>query len=263
MARKLQWNSIALFSAVFCVALAARLLSLILDPMPQRDAVLYLFLAERWQETGDYAQAIAGGTIVPPLPLFTIVKLMDWGLPSEIAGRGIALFLGSMIPVLGYYISYKIFKDALIAGISAFFFIFHPVLISYSIQPLRENYYLFFLCLTIIAAINGIKNKRVQDWGLCGIFLAFSVYSRYESLELLIFIPLILFYLHFKKKITFKKTLSQLFVLFAANAMTTILLLSITGNDISFITKISKYSDKLIQQNNVRDYIQIDSKDLK
>lgn len=259
MRNKLKWNSILVLSAIFSVALAARLLHLILDPLLQRDGALYLFLAERWQETGNYAQTIAGGTVVPPFPVFTIMKMVAWGFPSEIAGRSIALFLGSLVPILGYCISYMLFKNVWLSGISVVFFIFHPVLISYSIQPLRENYYLFFLGLTIISIIKGLKDKRITDWVLCGFFLSFSIYSRYESLEQLVFCPLILFYLVMRKKLILKKAIVFLCAFFLTNIGTSVFLLSITNFDSSFITKISKYSDKIIQKNHVRSFIQIDS----
>lgn len=233
------------------------MLSLILDPMLQRDAALYLSLAERWQETGEYVQTMADGTVVPPFPLYTIMKLMNWGLDSEIAGRSIALFLGAMIPVLGYIVSYLIFNDVLVSGISTVLFIFHPTLISYSIQPLRENYYLFFLGLTIVAGIKGIKDHKIKDWGLCGVFLSFSIFSRYESMEMLIVFPLLLLILFFSRKTNLKKTATLLFAFFATNILTSGVLLSITDFDLSFITKISEYKKRMIEQNNVRDYFQI------
>lgn len=256
---KKNWNSLAFLSALFVVALTARLFSLILDPLLQRDAASYLLLAERWQETGDYAQTLVGGvTPVPPLPLFTIVKMMDLGFQSEIGGRSIALFLGAMIPILGYYISYIVFKNSLISAISTLILIFHPNLVSYSIQPLRENFYLLFLGLTSIAFIKGIKYKKIKDWGLCGMILAFAVYSRYEALELLFFCPLVLLILWFKKKLSFKATTRFLCVLFMSFFATSVLLLSITNFNISFISKILEYHERATLLNDVHSLIQND-----
>lgn len=249
----------AVLSAIFLVALAARLLCMILEPLLQRDAALYLTLTERWHETGDYAETIVTGIIEPPFPLFTIKKMMDWGIPVEIAGRSIALFLGSMIPVIGYCISCKVFKDALISGISTLLFILHPALVSYSVQPLRESFYLFFWGLTVMEAINGIVYGRYKDWMLCGVFLAFGFYCRYESLELLAFCPMVVCYMVFKNKLRIRKAMMFLFVFFFSMAATGVLLLNITDFDLSFITKISTYSDRMIEQTNVREFIQIDT----
>lgn len=256
--RKPGWNNTGVLTAIFLAALSARLLKLILDPMLLRDSALYLTLAERWSETGEYVQTIAKGTIIPPLPLYLNVKLMDCGFSAETAGRSIGLFFGSMIPVLGYIIAYKTFKTLFVSGIAGLLLIFHPVLVSYSIQPLRENSYLFFLGLMIIAGIHGIRHRDAIAWGACGVFLSFASYCRYEALEFLLFVPLILLYLLLRRVIGRKRFIIFLCVFFATNIATFFLMLSITNYDISFIKKTSKYSDRIIRQNNVRDFFQND-----
>ena len=223
-----------------------------------RDSARYLILAERWHETGEYIQIIKEGVIVPPLPIFCVVKLMSCGFSAEVAGRSINLFLGAMITDLGYQIAHKAFKDKLLSAFTALLLIFHPILISYSIQPLRENCYLFFLGLAILETISGIKEKKIQNWGMCGVYLSFGLFCRYEAAEMLVICSSILVFLFYKKVIDLRKLACLLGVFLITNIATTSLLLSVTNYDISFLTKVSKYSDKIIQQTNVRDFIQND-----
>ena len=237
---KTQWNRTALFFAVFLLALTVRLLKLITDPMLLRDSALYLALAEKWQKTGSYAQTIIGGTIIPPLPLFSIVKATEYGLDSEIAGRSIALFLGAIIPVLGYIISYKLSHRIELSLISALILILHPTLISYSIQPLRENYYLFFLGLVFITLINGIKTKKMKDWGLSGILIAFAAFCRYEALEFILLIPAIAYFV-FRTSRNKYNTIKPVMFFFLAFILTSVSLLSMVGFDMNFVKKILVY----------------------
>lgn len=239
--KKIQWNSMLIYAAIYTVALAARLLKMGLDPMLQRDSALYLILAEKWHETGNYCQAIETGTIVPPLPLFAIVKAMDLGLDSEIAGRSTALFLGAMIPVLGYIISYKIIHKTELSLICAILLILHPTLISYSIQPLRENFYLFFIGLSIIAVTNGIRTKRMEDWCTSGTLTAFAVFCRYEAAEFLIFFPVVTAYLFLKTNNRLSNSIRSMAIFYLSFILTSILLLSIVNFNVSFITKTTSY----------------------
>ena len=233
---KIKWNNIAVLSAIFLFSLATRELKLVLDPMLQRDSVLYLTLAETWQETGVYAETI--GTVVPPFHLFTIVKMMDLGLNAEVAGRSLSLFLGAMIPVLGYIISYNIFKDITTSLIGVLCLSLHPTLVAYSIQPLRENYYIFMLGLIIIFIIYGIKKRSLAEWGLCGCVTAIAVFCRYEALELFflyLFIGLVLF---FNKKTSAKRFVVAVFIVLLTFILTSLILISITDGDITFIKSI-------------------------
>ena len=241
--KRIDRKCMVFMSTIYVIALAVRLLKLIIDPLLQRDAALYLSLSEMWQTSGNYSQSIASGTIVPPFPLFIFVKMIDYGFDAEIGGRSVSLVLSSLIPVLGSVISFKLFKNSLITIITTFILIVHPVLLSYSIQPLRENFYLFFWGVTILAAINGIKNKRMKDWGICGLFLSLSFFCRYEALEGLIIYPILIVYLFLMKKINRKNAIVSLIVFFATTFLSSILLLATIDFDLTFIKNISKYSN--------------------
>ena len=238
---------------IFCCSLAFRVIKLILDPLLLRDSALYLFYSDIWYNTNNYSEITNIDTTVPPFPLFTIKEMMKMGFNSEITGRSISLFLGSLIPVLGYVIAKRCFKDKRIALITSIIFIIHPTLISYSIQPLRENYYLFFLELTIIEAINGIAKRSFISWFLCGCFLSITFFCRYEALEMIIIYSSLILFLSFKKKYTKRATLGNLASFYIACALTAALLLSITDYDLSFIKRVSRYKGNLFHEYNIGD----------
>ena len=191
---KKDWT-IVIVTGFYLISLTVRIIKLILDPVLLRDSAAYLKLAEIWYNSGDYLQTTVNSFVVPPLPIYTIRKMMEWEYSSEVAGRSIALFLNSMLPVLGYIALSKLFKSKAIRFTGVLFLLLHPSLVSYSIQPLRENYYLFFSGLTIIAVIHAIQKNSLKDWGICGVLSAFTFFCRYEALELLLICPVILLFL--------------------------------------------------------------------
>ena len=242
-------NQLPLYVIIFLIALTARIIKLILDPVIMRDSVLYLGLSEIWQITGEYSQTIVNDAIIPPLPLIAIKEVMACGFGSVVAGRSLSLFLGSLIPVLGYIIAIKLFRDKIIAIICTTVFILHPNLVSYSIHPLRENYYLFFSGIAIIGIINAVKNKSIIDWVAVGIFASFAMYCRYEALEFTLICPLIILCSCLKKRISAKKLIRSLAAFFVGYAVTFTILLSVIDFDLSFVKKISHYGQEMVPEN--------------
>ena len=160
---------------------------------------------------------------------------MDLGLNAEVAGRSLGLFLGAMIPVLGYIISYNIFKDITTSLIGVLCLSFHPTLVAYSIQPLRENHYMFMLGLIIIFIIYGIKKRSLAEWGLCGCVTAIAVFCRYEALELFFLYLFIGLVLLFNKKTSFKRFVAAVFIVLLTFILTSLFLISIIDCDMTFI----------------------------
>ena len=230
---------------VFLVSLIARIVKLIVDPILLRDSIYYLQCAEIWHATGNYIETTKDG-IIPPLPIFFVKELMRYDFSSEIAGRSFSLFFSALIPVVGTNITYRIFKKKNIAFIASLLLIFHPTLVSYSIQPLRENYYLLFLGLAIDTAIKGIKLCREKDFLYCGIFVALASYSRYESLEFLLIIPATLLWITYKKFFSTWKCIRSFIYFFCGFTFLLFTLLHICNCDFSFIVKTIQYKDRLI-----------------
>lgn len=245
---KKDW-SLSIATGIFLISLAARIIKLIIDPVLLRDAAACLKLSEIWYHSGEYSQTTVDNIVVPPLPIFAIKKMMEFEYPFEIAGRSIALFFGSMLPVLGYIALSKLFKERVIRFTGVIFLLLHPTLVSYSIQPMRENYYLFFSGLIIIGVINAVQKNKSRDWGICGALSAFALFCRYEAFEMLLICPAILFFLLIRKRMSFCVFTKHLSHFLVSSVAGTLLLLSITEYDLTFIKKITNYKDNVIKEN--------------
>ncbi len=248
-------KNINIYIFIFLIGLLLRTIKLVIDPLLMRDSVLYLNMVDIWEETGQYHNAITEGAIRPPLMLYSIKYLMKYGFSSEIAGRSLSLFLGSMIPVLGFCIGSMVFKNRQSAFISAIAFLFHPTLIEYSIQPLRENYYLFFVGLVIIAFIKGIRKNRNWIWLICGMLLGLAVNSRYEALELFILIPTSMIFLLHRRKISGINIFKRVAVFFAGCIASCLIMLTLMDFDVSAIVYLIHYKDKIVHEYDYKDSI--------
>lgn len=241
---------------VFIVGLFLRILKLAIDPLLLRDSVFYLNQAEAWSESGKYQAIIQDGNgITPPLPIYLIKEIMAWGYNAEIAGRSISMFLGSMVPVLGYVIAIKVFKDVWTALLCAFLLCLHPSLVSISTQPIRENQYLFCIGVVAICLIDGIIQQRLRYFFWGGVFLSIAIYSRYEALEMLIIVPLIVLFLALRKIMPARYLYSCLTMFYVSCFLSCCILLSIVDFDMSFITKLAFYKDSLVQKNDFENLI--------
>ena len=178
------------------LAAVLRLFALWLFPIVERDGILYLQLIETWYREGSYQNMLVvfpGRDWIPPLPLFLMKLFMPFGVSAECSARILSITCGSFVPVIGYGIAWTLLKDQKIATASGVLFAVHPILIEYSIQPLRDGFYIFWCGLALLFLCRGIVGKKWYDWCLGGAFFSSSLLTRYETLEL--FPLVILFFL--------------------------------------------------------------------
>ena len=220
---------------IFAAALAFRLLKLALDPGLGRDSTLYLAWADSWFNTGNYLfYELDGPTRTPPLVPWAIKTAMSFGFSADVTGRAISQFLGSLIPVVGFFFALKISRNIRIALLAAFVLIIQPDFVTLSVQPQRENFYLLFNALLLMAATDAILNESTLEWSICGILLSFAVFCRHEAFEFALLVPLVLLLLFFFKKIKLRQVFVRLAVFFAFFALTFLLLLSFVEFDYKF-----------------------------
>ena len=225
---------------IYIASVAVRLLKLTLDPLLLRDGAYYLLLAENWFEQKDWNTIpYADNYPEPPLPLWTIKTMMQTELGSEISGRSVNIIIGSLIPIIVYITTREIIKKKRIVFISTILTIIHPSLISYSIQPIRENLYLFLSGLLILEIINVACSQHEIHWILCGFIISCSVFCRIESLEMLIIIPSIILLFNCKKKKII--SINKIALLLLSFIVSIVFLGNITNFDYSFIYKCSYY----------------------
>ena len=247
-----RFNSLLCISLlIFAAALAFRLLKMALDPTLGRDSTLYLAWAKSWFETGNYHfYGLDNIVRTPPLMPWAIKTVMASGFSAEVAGRAISLFLGSLIPVAGFLFALKISRNIRIALLAAVLLVIHPDLVSYSIQPQRENLYLLFGAILLILAADAVRNDSTLEWGVCGGMLSLALFCRQEALEFAILVPLVLLLLCCFKKISLKQAFARSAVFLVSFALVFLLMLSFVDFDYEFFFipwKIFALLDRALQ----------------
>ena len=234
--KNIRFNTLLCISLlIFAASLAFRLLKLALDPGLGRDSTLYLAWADSWFDTGNHLfYELDGPTRTPPLWPWAIKTVMAYGFNAEITGRAISQFLGSLIPVVGFFFAMKISRNIRIALLAAFVLVIQPDLVTLTAQPQRENFYLLFNALLLLAAADAIRNDSTLEWGVCGILLSLAVFCRHEAFEFALLGPLVLLLLFFFKKIELKQVFVRSAVFFAFFALSFLLLLSFVDFDYKF-----------------------------
>ena len=217
----------------FLIAVTVRLFKLMMEPLLLRDSALYLKSAEIWNETGEYSEIIK----VPPLPLWCIKTLMSFCGDAELSGRTLSIILGGIICVTGFYLAKEIYNNIWISIFAAACLIFHPKLVFYSTQPLRENYFILLTEWVLIVMVNNFRTPKLSGWFICGAFIGTAIFCRLESLEFIVIIiaEIVFLYLNNKNKVLFFS--SVFFLFFGLILFLYLLLLLCAHGDYSFMHK--------------------------
>ena len=225
---------------IFAVSLLFRLMKLVIDPGLQRDPTLYLQWATHWYETGDchFFQASGDPVQTPIFPIWALKELMVSGLGAEVVGRGLSLFLGSMIPVISFVIALRVFQNIRIALVTALLLAVQPDLVPYSVQPLRENFYVFFEALLLLTIVESVKNGTYFNWGLCGVLVSFISFCRYEGMEFILIVPFVIVGMAFIDGIKRKRALLNIASFSVCFGIASVFLLSLSNFEIGVMSKI-------------------------
>ena len=136
-----------------------------------------------WVRTG----TIQIGTPIPPLSLLIL------SIPNKVFAYDIIKGAVIVNVLLGLGIIYLIMVIVYIITSSKSIMLFlglivatHPSLVHYSCNLLRENSYLFFLCLSIMYTIRFVKTSFYYNILYAVVFASLSIFSRHEGFEVLV-----------------------------------------------------------------------------
>ena len=121
--------------------------------------------------------------------------------------------------------------------LAAILLVFHPDLVQYSGQPLRENPYVFFDGLLLLLIVESIRKSTALKWAGCGILLSLTAYCRFEALEFTVIVPFILAALCSFRKMNVKDAVRNSATFYLSFCLTYILLLTCVDFDYEFITR--------------------------
>ena len=185
-----------------------KLFSFFLDPVISRDGSSYIRFSQIWFDTGSFQLASNEfrGVHLPPLPLYLIKSLMHlFGLPAEVFGVSLNLILGTFTPLIAYKIAYEVTHTKNIALGSAFLLAVNPSMNAFAHEVQRDMIYLFFIGLLLWLIIAGIRRQKGEYWLFGGIACSCAILTRFETLEFLGLVPLVLFLQCIRKYCSWKK----------------------------------------------------------
>ena len=147
------------------------------------------------------------------------------------------MFFGSLVPVVGFLFTMKICRNIRIALLAALLRVFHPDLVQYSGQPLRECPYLFFEGLLLLLIVDAAMKNALVKWAVCGIVLSLATYCRFEALEFTLIVPLVMGALWYFKRIDGKEAVRNAAAFYLLFLLAYVLLLACVHFDYEYITR--------------------------
>lgn len=184
------------------IGLVYRLFYCIRYPVQPRDSYTYEYLISQWSksETLHYNRY--------PLSLW-ILKIPSSLFHCDIIKGGIIInmIIGILLIVLTMMTTNKYFKTKGLALIAGTLVATHPTLVHISCCFLRENTYLLFFSLSLVFLLRYFDSKHLVDLLLAGITGAVSFMCRFEGMEIVLIVYVLVFFLLFIKKLVLFKAL--------------------------------------------------------
>lgn len=182
------------FVSTILIGVAMRIAKWNASPYLSRDSVYYIEKITIFNKGGHqlYLNTL-DKKYYPPMHLYLASLLMKFGIGSLEAGISLNILLGACIPIIIFYISKTIINDTRIALMSLIITMFHPSIMNLSLEIQRDTGFIFFNSLSIMSILAGCKTHKMFDFICGGLFTAFGVMFRIENIELLIFMPIVLF----------------------------------------------------------------------
>ena len=179
-------NDLIVWVIIYAFSNTIRISAIINDNTISRDGSMYLSQAERWFDLQNYSLALKSEIIVPPLPLWSIKSLMSFGFNSEVCARSLSYYFGFLLLVVIYCTANMLFRNKGISFFAVLLFYLNPNIILYSIEPLREIYYLFFFSIIVFYSISLNRAIKLYYFLIVSLSIAAAIMCRFESIEFLI-----------------------------------------------------------------------------
>ena len=193
-----------------CLSLFLKILAFCVDPVVGSDGSFYCLMAQTWYKTGSYQamlQEFSGTGWIPPGFLWCLKSLLELGLPVAASGVGLNIFFGiSLVPV-GYGLAWEITRNKKIALITAAFLAVHPQINDLSVEITRDMSYFCLQGVVLWSALAGIRRKSLWYFCLSGFLSGINFLVRYESVECIPLIGIVLLILVIKRQFPWKKAL--------------------------------------------------------
>lgn len=175
---------------VFIVGIAIKLTLWNRTPYLSRDSVLYLSQINdltNKEVSIYYVQSF----FRTPFYLHIVKEISSYGFSPLHSALIINIILGSLLPIVIYFISRELFEDRKIAIASCILTLFHPKTNLLSIEVQRDIGYLFFCCLFILFLLQYFRNQTAIKLAAASLCLNLTLFLRIEGFELYPIVALI------------------------------------------------------------------------
>ena len=210
-----------MLSCIVAAGVLLRIVIFMIDPVLSRDSILYVFLAEKWQESGSFAEVctffnsfVKSAYWIPPLFLWLLKTLAPLFPSVAVAGIVRNILTGSALIAILYFLVRSLGGEKNVALLCAAFTAVHPTLVELSIAIQRDNLYLFFCALVFLLLLQA--KRRNTPWPVvgAGMLLAAAALTRYETFELLLFLPILTVGACLSGELSFRKGIYAVAILF-------------------------------------------------
>ncbi|MDD5598497.1 MAG: glycosyltransferase family 39 protein [Victivallaceae bacterium] len=168
-------------AAVIVLGAGLRLARALETTYLQRDEVLYLTLAEKWEKT-DFRTAY-GNEYIPPMLLFLMKFFRPLFGSFLLAGRTVNILSGVFFITVMFYLTLILFGNRRCALTAALLAAVHPYAIRLSASCLREGWGLALVAAGTAFMLSAIQNSSVRLRAGAGALIGLAALFRYESLE--------------------------------------------------------------------------------
>lgn len=210
-----------IIGGILVISYVLRLFYTLYYPVLSRDSYTYINIIERTRVISniDFQESV--------YPLFFFLYRLPGLLFNQgtvYAGRAINIVLGTLTVYFIIALSRQISSNRFIWVTSGLIASTYPNLVHYSSQIQRDCLYLFFCSILLLFAIKFILRNRVRYIAYLAFISGCCLLTRHESLELLPFIFLVLFFGNKKKKLSDFIMLAGLYLALVALNMLLLLL---------------------------------------
>jgi len=215
---------------IVIISLFLRSFYIIKYPINSRDAYRYQHLIENWEKDKSFNKS----RTLPPLAIYIMripyafanINAIKGGvIVNNILGIMIVLMLTLIVEML-FHNSYLSFYSGIVAAT-------HFSLIMYSCNALRENTYLLGVCAVIASMLKYRMTSKFFYILAMAFWTSWVVLSRYEGIELLLVMPIIIFFI--SKGNIYLRGLKVIVYGFTLLCFTCIILKCIKFDDVNFM----------------------------
>jgi len=187
------------------------------------DAVKYRKMIANWITYQDIylsSQDSWMATTIPPFFLW-IVKSITELLHIDIftAARIVNVTCGIFSPLAFYYLVKCFTPNRSFAFFCAVVLACHPSVVYISTILTRDSLYFLLAILTLLCCAVGILHKKWWACAIAGFTFAAAVFTRYEALELLPCLGILLVFCVFGKKISWRRGLTSLAIFMISSSL--------------------------------------------